>query len=55
MEVSIKDSDGKLEIKIDDKEMENVTSYSLSSDVDTVTLNLNFVLPRENVKVQAAY
>lgn len=55
MEISIKDSKEMNEIKIDDKKLTNVISYSLSSDVDTVMVTLVLEFPKNKVNIQADY
>ena len=52
MEISLKESEKISEIKIDDKKLTNVISYSISSDVDTIKVTLVLEFPKDNVNVQ---
>lgn len=52
MKISLKESEKISEIKIDDKKLTNVISYSISSDVDTTKVTLVLELPKDNVNVQ---
>lgn len=52
MKISLKESQKVCEIKIDDKKLTNVISYSISSDVDTTKVTLVLELSKDNVNVQ---
>ncbi len=52
MEISLKESKKICEIKIDDKKLTNVISYSISSDVNTTKVTLVLDFPKDNVNVQ---
>lgn len=55
MNISIKDNKESSQIKIDDKELTNVSSYSISSDASLTTVTLVFKLPKNNVSIKADY
>ena len=52
MDLSITDTSDVFSIKMDDKEIENVSRYSISSDQDFLRLRLELTLPRSNVTIQ---
>lgn len=52
MDLSITDTSEVFSIKMDDKEIENVSSYSISSDQDFLRLRLELTLPRSNVTIK---
>lgn len=52
MNLSVSDTSEVFSIKIDDKEIENVSSYSLSSDSDFLRLRLELTIPKSNVTIQ---
>lgn len=52
MDLSITDTSEVFSIKMDDKEIENVSSYSISSDLDIFRLHLELTLPKSNVTIQ---
>ncbi len=52
MNLSITDTSEVFSIKIDDKEIENVSSYSLSSDSDILRLRLELTIPKSKVSIQ---
>ena len=51
MNISLKESEKNFDIKIDDKKLTNVASYSISSDVNTTKITLVLVFPKDNVNV----
>lgn len=55
MEVDIKDSKGFVEIKINDTKIENVTSYSVSSDEDFAIVTLVLAVPKGNFNLKFDY
>ena len=52
MKINLKESEKISEIKIDDKKLTNVVSYSISSDVNTTKITLVLEFPKDNVNVQ---
>lgn len=52
MDLSITDTSEVFSIKIDDKEIENVARYSISSDSDILRLRLELAIPKSNVTIQ---
>lgn len=52
MEISLKESGKNFDIKINDKKLTNVTSYSISSDVYTTKVTLVLEFPKDNVNIQ---
>ena len=52
MNLSVTDTSEVFSIKIDDKEIENVSSYSLSSDSDILRLRLELTIPKLKVSIQ---
>lgn len=55
MKLSIKDCKDEIEIKIDDKTLTNVISYSISSDTNTAAISLVLELPKNQVDFKAEY
>lgn len=52
MDLSITDTSEVFSIKMDDKEIENVSSYSISSDQSFLHLHLELTIPRSKVTIQ---
>lgn len=52
MDLSITDTSEVFSIKMDGKEIENISSYSLSSDSDILRLRLELAIPKSNVTIQ---
>ena len=55
MKISLKESEKISEIKIDDKKLTNVISYSISPDLDTTKVTLVLEFPKDNANIQVDY